>query len=108
MDGDGGAVRVPALDLELGADQGRALPHDGQALGVGPGGLQPPAVVAHGDHRARRTDVAVDVDGAGAGVAHGVGHRLLRDPEELGLDLGPQPARLLVDRDVDRDAGRTR
>ena len=39
------------------------------------------------------------------GVPDGVGHRLLGDPQQLGLDLGAQPGGALVERDVDRDPG---
>ena len=35
----------------------------------------------------------------------GVVHRLLADPQELGLHLGAQPRRALVDGHLDRDAG---
>ena len=53
-------------------------------------------------------DPALDVDLGGLGVAHRVVHRLLRDAQQLGLDLGAQPGGLLVDGDRDRARPRPR
>ena len=50
-------------------------------------------------------DLAPHHDRRRAGVPDRVGHRLLGDPQQLGLDLGAQPGGALVDADPDRDPG---
>src|SRR3954452_98409 len=99
-----GAVRSVVEDLELAVDQGGALAHDLEPVGVVAARTQPVAVVSHHDLGRRGSDPAGHVDRGRAGVADRVGHRLLRDPQQLALYLGAQPRRQLVEGDVDRDA----
>src|SRR5262245_46051492 len=103
-DRDHGAPRWVVRDLEIGVDERSALAHDLETVGVVTTRPEPTAVVADDDLRGRWGHPALHGDRRAAGVADGVGHRLLGDPQQLALHLGPQPGRALVEGDVDRDA----
>src|SRR6478735_377113 len=93
-------MSVSFLDPQLRADALRALTHDPESVGVRTAGAQPRPVVLDRDVGEGGPDPAVHPQVLGGGVLAGVGHGLLRDPQELGLHLVAQPAGGLVEGQV--------
>ena len=87
----GPAARVGRRCSSVGADEPGPLVHDLQAVRVDAPALEAAAVVGDDDLGLGRVTRQCTSIGRGLGVPHGVVHRLLGDPQQLGLDLGAQP-----------------
>ena len=96
---------VVLADREPGVDPLGTLAHDAQAVGVRTGRAEPAAVVADLEAGEGRLHPAVHPDVAGVRVLAGVGDRLLRDAQQLGLGLGAEPGGCLVEGEVHGQVG---
>ena len=101
------ALGAAALDRQAGPDPRRALPHDLQAETIGAGAALGDAasVVGHAQEGTAVSDSVGHPQGARLGMAAGIGHRLLRDAQDLRRDSRRQPRGVLVQHQVHREAG---